>query len=93
MAKPDFARTDPISRFFATRSTIENYTKLGPFWFGHYISFEILLQNPQLECQSRQRFEFESVDFSTGCNLEAKLKHCVLSENERAHRTAVSQTK
>ena len=42
----------------------------------------------QLECQ-----RFETSDFCTDCNPEAKFKHCVLSENERAHRTAVSQTK
>ena len=42
----------------------QNWDHLGKIWFCHSISFEILLYEPLLECQSRQRFE--TGDFSTG---------------------------
>ena len=48
----------------------QNWDHLGKIWFCHSISFEILLYEPLLECQSRQRFE--TGNFSTGCNPDAK---------------------
>ena len=48
----------------------QNWDYLDKILFGHSISFEILLKKPQLECQSRQRFE--TGNFSTGCNPDAK---------------------
>ena len=48
----------------------QNWLCLDKIWFGHSISFEILLKKPQLECQNRQRFKIGN--FSTGCNPEAK---------------------
>ena len=48
----------------------QNWDHIGKIWFGHSISFEILLKKPQLECQNRQRFKIGN--FSSGCNPDAK---------------------
>ena len=48
----------------------QNWDHLDKIWFGHSISFEILLKKSQLECQNRQRFKIGN--FSSGCNPDAK---------------------
>ena len=57
----------------------QNWVHPGKIWFGHSISFQILLEKSQLECQNLQRFE--TGDFSSGCNSKAIYKYCELSNS------------